>query len=382
MLRILGIGDADSIHTIKWANYFAVRGHALHLVSFNPVSPASAAAYHPNVTLDPWLIPTFHLKRFWLTLSALRRIRATARHHRAQVVHAHYLGHAAWLAALAGVRPLVVSVMGGGDILGNVWRPNSLRERFLTPFTLHRSDLVLCWSPNLASIVKRMLGAENKVLVVVGGVDLHVFRRREEARRLRESLGISPDDFVIFSPRMLRPLSNIDVIVDALALVRRDIPKARLLLVMYNASSYADYASLIRHRVEHAGLEQAVHFLESIPNPEMPTHYSAVDCTVSIPSSDGTPMTVMESLACGTPVVVLDLPDYDPSLFVHRRTVLRIEKAQPGPLAEALVALACDRQLAQGMVRQARELVAQRVSYEVEMERIAEDYERLAATSR
>jgi hypothetical protein len=84
----------------------------VHLVSFNPVSKQSLLAYHPSVTIEPWLLPSFHLKRFWITVGAIQRLRTLVCQRQPQIVHVHYLGHAAWLAALARLRPLVISVMG------------------------------------------------------------------------------------------------------------------------------------------------------------------------------------------------------------------------------------------------------------------------------
>ena len=42
-LRILGIADAGSPHTRKWANFFVGRGHRVHLVSFAPARASDPA---------------------------------------------------------------------------------------------------------------------------------------------------------------------------------------------------------------------------------------------------------------------------------------------------------------------------------------------------
>jgi glycosyltransferase involved in cell wall biosynthesis len=376
-VRILGIVDADAIHTSKWANYFAARGHEVHLVSFNSVSKHTLLGYHPSVTLEPWRIPSFHLKRLWITVGAVRRLRTIMRQRQSQIVHVHFLGHAAWLVALARLRPLVISVMGGGDITGSAWRPSSMRERTLTPLALRRSDLVLCWSRNLATIVAKLLQPGTEVQVVVGGIDIGRFRRRPEAGDLRRSLGFDSADFVMFSPRLFRPLSNIDTIIRALPLVRETIPRARLLMLKYRAGDYPEYETAMERLVDDLGIRPFVRFWPSVPNPEMPLYYSVADCTVSIPQTDGTPMTVMESAACETPAIILDLPDYDPALFVHGRTVIRLPSLDPVTLADVVVDLASNNEPSETLRREGRGMALRHADYDAEMQRVQGFYDKL-----
>ena len=381
MVRILGVADADYIHTIKWANYFGARGYDVHLLSFNQVSDLSLLRYHPNVTFERWCMPTFHLRRFWITLGALLRLRALAQKWQPQIIHAHYLGGAAWLVALARLRPLAISVMGGGDITGTAWRPSSMRERILTPLTLRRSDLVLCWSRNLAAIVTSLVKPGTQVQVVVGGIDTELFQRSPKAQDLRRSLGFGATDFLIFSPRLFRPLSNIETIIRALPRIRAALPGARLLMLKYHAEHNPEYETAMERLVDDLGVRPFVRFLPGILNPEMPIYYSAADCTVSIPQTDGTPMTVMESAACETPAIILDLPDYDPALFIHGRTVIRVERRDPSLLADAVVRLASDNDLSETVRREGRAMALRHADYDTEMKRLEGFYEALLGLS-
>ena len=337
----------------------------------------SLLRYHPNVTIEQWCLPTFHLRRFWITIAAILRLRSIAQKWQPQIIHAHYLGGAAWLVALAGLRPLAISVMGGGDITGTVWRPSSMRERILTPLTLRRSDLVLCWSRNLAAIVASLVKLGTEIQVVVGGIDTELFRRSPKAQDLRRSLGFGADDFLIFSPRLFRPLSNIETIIRALPRIRAALPRARLLMVKYQAEDNPAYEMAMERLVDDLGVRSFVRFVPGIPNPEMPVYYSAADCTISIPQTDGTPMTVMESAACETPAIILDLPDYDPAIFVHGRTVIRVERRDPSLLADAVVALASDGNLSETVRREGRRMALHHADYDTEMKRLEGFYDAL-----
>jgi glycosyltransferase involved in cell wall biosynthesis len=332
------------------------------------------------VGLDEWTFPAFHLKRFWVTLAAIRRLRGILREQEPDIVHVHFLGHAAWYAALSGCRPLVVSVMGG-DLMGSTWRPSSGRERFLTPYTLRRSDLVLCWSRNLAQMVKPLLDAGHEPTVLVGGVDLRVFQPSKDRDSLRRDLGVGAGDFLIFSPRLFWPLQNIATIVRAMPHLLRSLPQARLLMVKYLAEVHPEYERSIEELIDELGMRPFVRFVPGIANADMPRYYCAADCTVSIPNTDGTPMTLMESAACGTPAVIHDLPDYDPSFFVHGETVMRVPLRDPELLAEAIVAIAADKRLRDRLVRGARDVVERHANYEAEIGRLEEMYNGLVPGS-
>jgi glycosyltransferase involved in cell wall biosynthesis len=377
-MRILGIADPHSSHTHKWANYLSERGYALHLVSYTPLRPDARQGLLPGVALEPWTLPGIHLKRPWVTLEAVRRLRQLARRLQPTLTHAHFLGAGAWYAALAGCRPLVTSVMGGGDIRGTSWRPQSLRERVLTPFALRRSALVLCWSPNLKTVVAPLVPARVPVEVMVGGVDVFRFSPGPPDEALRRELRLDARDFVVLSPRLFWPLQNIDTIVRAFGkLVARGV-QARLLLVRYRADAEPAYASAVDGLVDSLGLREFVRMIPSIRQEDMPRYYRTVQCTLSVPDTDGTPMTVMESLACETPAVVSDLADYDSELF-SPDTVLRVPAKDAPALADALERLATQPSLGTSLGAKGRELVEGRANYRTEMGRLEAIYSRLAA---
>jgi len=376
-LRLVGIADVGASHTHKWANYFTARGHHVHLVSYAAFAPAARRRLLPAVSVEDWTIPPFHLKRPWITLPAVARLRRIVRAQRADVVQVHFLGPGAWYAALAGGARLALWVMGGGDVQGTWWRPGSAEEGLLSPFALRRARLVTAWSRNLARIVRPMMRARVPCEVVVGGVDTEFFRRREDAAAIRSGLGLAPGDFVILSCRLLWPRQNILALVQALPLIRERLARARLVIVRYRAEQAAEYARHVEGEIDRLGLRPYVRLVAEIPNPEMPSYLGAADCVVSIPDTDGTPMTVMEAAACGTPCLLHDLPDYDPEVFVHEESVLRVPLLDPEGLAAAVIRIASDGALRTRLRQGGREMVERHASLGVEMGRLEALYRQL-----
>jgi len=371
-LRILGIADASYAHTSKWANYFAGRGHEVHLVSYAQLQPVKSRL-DPAVSIEDWTLPRLHLKKWHITLRTVSRLRRIYRERKPDLVQVQFLGHGAWYAALAGGPPLALWVMGG-DIVGTSWQPQNLQERFLTPFAIGRARLVTAWSRNLLDIVRPMARKGVPTSVVVGGVDTTLFRPREDRLSLRSRLGLEPSHFVLLSCRLLWPLQNALTMVKSMPAIVREHPEARLVMVRYQPD--LAYLAEVEAEIDRLLMRAHVRFVPEIPNEEMSRYFNLADCIVSIPDTDGTPMTVMEAAACGTPCLVRDLPHYDPEIFVHEDTVLRVP-ADPGSLAAAVGRLIDEPALRQRLQAGGRRMVEKHASYSTEMARLEDMYRRV-----
>jgi len=108
-VRIAVLGNADALHTRRWASVLEGRGHVVRVFSLEPPpaalpGPAGAAVDAPDVTV----IPSWPLPR------ALRYPLARARMERAlmafapDLVEAHFVPNYGFLGALIGRHPLVV----------------------------------------------------------------------------------------------------------------------------------------------------------------------------------------------------------------------------------------------------------------------------------
>ena len=109
---------------------------------------------------------------------------------------------------------------------------------------------------------------------------------------------------MILSTRALDPVYNPSVVLEAFGLLRRRVPGAQLVLKHPGAS----LPPAIEARVTDLGLQEATHVIGFVDDETLAGLYCAADAFLSIPSSDSSPRSVWEALACGTPAVVSDLP--------------------------------------------------------------------------
>src|SRR6266536_1093300 len=105
-MRICYLGDAGSVHMLKWAAHFG-RDHDVHVISFRAGDIPNAQVHH----LDQL---GFLGKSSYVLL--IPYIRALPARIQADVVHAMYITSYGFVGAVAGYHPLLVSAWGG-DVL-------------------------------------------------------------------------------------------------------------------------------------------------------------------------------------------------------------------------------------------------------------------------
>jgi len=364
-MRICYLADGRYIHASRWLKFFSERGHEMSLVSFAPVEQRHIAAIQDAGARYLGQLEPFHLKRFWRTTAQIARLKKLFREEQIDIVHSHFLGVNSWYAALSGFHPHVITVMGG-DILGEDWQPGSdIRERWLTPYALRNADLITCWSRKLTNVVKGYSQGV-PVEVVHGGVDIHRFTPGPEPQVLRDELKIPCGAKVILSPRLMRPLYNLDKIALAAREIWPNFPDAYFLFAILPAAKDFNYEQNVR-QILGSEIGNRARFLDAIPHDRMPDYYRLADVTISIPSSDGTPMSVLESLACGTPVIVSNIPNYDSDYIEAEKTVLVADPHDVNAVVSTLTRLLKDAELCHSLATEGRQRVAAHGSYEAQM---------------
>jgi glycosyltransferase involved in cell wall biosynthesis len=101
----------------------------------------------------------------------------------------------------------------------------------------------------------------------------------------------------------MEPQYGVDIAVKGFIDAQKENPNLRLLL--YGKGSQEG----IIHRLVHdAGVEDAVHFGGFAPLAALPDIYNSADIYLTASHTDGSSVSLMESLACGLPVIVSDIP--------------------------------------------------------------------------
>ena len=108
------------------------------------------------------------------------------------------------------------------------------------------------------------------------------------------------------STRGLAPNYNQATIIRAMPAVLKAVPETCLIIKYHEA--LPDQLTRLRALVDELNLEKFIRFVGATPYADMPKYYALADVFVSIASSDSTPVSLLEAMACGAIPVVSDLP--------------------------------------------------------------------------
>lgn len=274
------------------------------------------------------------------------------------VVQAHWLPSFGFAAAAAGARPLAVTAWGS-----DVHRA-SRAMRAASRFALKRADLVMADASDLLEGCIELGADPATAEIVQWGVDLSVFRPREDAERdrLKERLGIGPGP-VILSPRSLMPVYNIPTILEAFAIAGGQLPDAQLLIKHMGEGSVQIDLPPIPH-------PDRVHLVGNVPYERMADYYAVADAVVSVTSSDGSPRSIWEAMGCAAPCILTDLP-WVHDLIEPGVEALTVPVRDPDALAAAMLELVTDEGRRRSIGWAGNALVRRELDRSVQMDRLA-----------
>lgn len=299
VMRLCIIANPNSIHIHRWTDYFAQRGHQVHLIGEKPLlGPPPRGAIFYDLTR--------HTNRRKLRyLAWAQSVRRLVRQIRPHVLHAHQVSSAGWLAAASGYHPFEVTAWGS-DLLVNPQRSDV--QQWLARWVLGRADYVTCVSAHLAQTALAMGADAQRLEVAPWGVDTAVFQplKGHARRTLKSALGFA-DGPVVASIRAIQPIYNPLVVARSIPIIVAEVPSAQVIVFVYNEDS--ELLARFQEVVRAAQAEHAVRYVHSLPDDLAIARYLQVaDVAISVPSSDGTPISVLESMASGAVPVVSDLP--------------------------------------------------------------------------
>jgi glycosyltransferase involved in cell wall biosynthesis len=138
-----------------------------------------------------------------------------------------------------------------------------------------------------------------KIHIIPGGVDVKHFKNNLSRLAAREQLGWPTERPILFTSRRLVHRMGIDKLLTAIAKIKPVVPDIWLAI-----AGRGHIQTSLEKQVVELGLENQVRFLGFLPDQQLPIAYQAADLTVMPSQSfEGFGLAILESLACGTPVL-------------------------------------------------------------------------------
>jgi len=251
------------------------------------------SVYHPRYFLLPRLMPLHGLLMFIGSFLMVRRLHRQARF---DCIDAHYIYPDGFAAVLLGRilgLPVVVSARGT-DI--NVF-PSFPTIRPLIVWTLRQVAGIIAVSDSLKNAVMDLGFPAEKICVIPNGVDTNRFHPIPQ-RDARRSLGLPDEGKIAVSIASLTETKNHPLLISAFTKILANFQSARLFII-----GDGPRRSALNEFISEFRLHENVILVGAKPNNELAIWYSAADVSCLVSSREGWPNVIMESIACGTPVV-------------------------------------------------------------------------------
>ena len=260
-------------------------------------------------------------------------------------------------AARAGV-PVIVAALhstGWPDSIGRL-------NRRLTPLT----DAFVAVADEHA---RHLIEVENlpadRVRMIPNGVDMEIFSPLPPDETFLRELGLRSGDPLVSIVAALRPEKNHAMFLRAAAVVQRDVPNARFLIVG-DGPQRAELEAL----TVQLDLTDAVHFLGC--RGDVPKILSASDVFALTSHVEASPVSILEAMACGCPVVSTQVGSVAESVR-DGETGYLVEPDDTRAMAARLVELLRSPELASRLGRAGR----QRVTATSSLDQMVVGYETL-----
>jgi glycosyltransferase involved in cell wall biosynthesis len=343
---VVGGGGEYARQIAKWLKR---TGEDVTVVS--PISFSNSAVYDPTILRVS--VPGFPLTNFlWFQLKLPHVIRsAWWTHGPFDVIHTNYIGD-----ALMPVKyhPRVVTVhhsVRESQLLEprfstflNPTREGSFFVALIEKMAIKSCDAIICVSHHTRRFLIKSYGLDpNIVHVIPNGIDLNEYKRSDdETAQVRKKLGCNDAEKIILAPvaRVSDPRKGVKYLLQALNHVMRVVDCKCIITGSGNAGVFAELLRNIK--------KDKVIFTGYLDRRHLITLLASADLVVLPSLFEGLPLSLLESFACGKPVVATRTGGVA-ELIKDGVNGLLCPPKNAKALAEGIIRLAADEKLRKQM---------------------------------
>jgi glycosyltransferase involved in cell wall biosynthesis len=286
-----------------------------------------------------------------LSVRTLKHITQLLRDSEYDVLHTHGGTAGFWGrlgAVIAGKPPVRIHTYHGIHYLSGhhhtvkAWG-QKLLERILLRFTDH--TICVCES-DFRKGLEAGLVTESKGAVIPCGIETQRFQRFDQRGRLRAELGVDDSSIVFGNIGRLHAQKGQRHLLEAFSVVREAYPHASLWIV-----GEGDLREELEGLARDLDIRSSVRFLGA--RADIPELLSAFDVFVLSSLWEGQPLSVLEAMAAGKPIIATDVNGIR-DLLVDGENALLVPAGSAGQLAAAMKRMIEERNLAPRLAAAAR----------------------------
>jgi glycosyltransferase involved in cell wall biosynthesis len=242
----------------------------------------------------------------------------------------------------------------------------------------HRNSAIIACSHAIASQWQSIPDAKPKLHVIYPGIDGGRFQPQPAARtRIRREFNIADDELLIGVVSRLSPEKGVRDFVQAFAICARKKGRVRALVAGDAIASTAAYARELYQQAIGLGVHDRIAFVGF--RSDVADFYAAFDLLVVPSRHEGFGRVLLEGMAAGLPVIATGAEGI-PEVVVDGETGLLVEPGRPEALADAMMNLLGNPDLARRMGRAGRERVKRCFTIEAQAQAMQALYDEIISS--
>jgi len=355
-LRVCFICVGGFSHIAPYLNYFKAAGHDVHFISLSPAPYRGVPVY--DVGLGGKYSAT---KGKWKYPISMLRARRVVRKLKPDIVNTHYVTSGGLAGLVCGFHPTITTVHGSDlnlSLKSSIWRP-------LLKVVFNHADCVNACSEDLKRKVVGLGISPEKIRVVNPGVDTEKF---SFVQRQRFGQG---QTLKLVTTRQLKKIYDHPTVIKALSTLRSQGVDFQMTFV-----AGGPLLGALKKQVECERLADCVSFLGGVDKSEIVNILNKNDVFLSASLYDGISVALLEAMATGLFPIVSDLR-VNSDWLENGVDGLLHKVGDADALANCIVKLRDNPQLAVSAVQRNRKKVVELGDTKTNMKRLEKIYEEL-----
>lgn len=276
--RLLLVGGTNgSIHIKNYFNLISAYFDDILIISQDEIN------FHNHKTIN------FSIKNPLVFLWNILKMKRIIYKYKPSIIHVHQANSFSFLTTLANNKktPVVITTWGSDVLL----LPEKGRlYKYIVKYSLNRADFITADATYMKDKIIKM-GIKNNVMLANFGIDVET---------ISDSL---IKENIIYSNRLHEKLYNIDEIILSFSNFIKQNSSWKL-IIGANGSETENLMALAEEKLPKDSFE----FIGFVNRKENIENYKKAKIWVSIPSSDGTAISLLEAMAYGCIPILSDLP--------------------------------------------------------------------------
>ena len=303
----------------------------------------------------------FRIKRLFELFKTFFNFKKIAKSFNADMVIAERVTSYGFLAAISGIKPIVIAQQGSSDL----WPENSplyFLKKMLQDYAFKKANLIHAWGNVMALHMRKQNADMSKVMIMPKGIDVDLFGFQDNSSTIKINAIVT---------RSLKSEYKHDIILKAFSVLKKKNISFEITIVGDGIllEKLKMFAILLN-------IEKEVVFTGRINNADLPKLLQKSNFYVSMPTTEGVSASLFEAMACGCFPVVSDIEGNRSWIKTQENGIL-VESENAEKLASEIECAFLNPSFVEKAIIQNRKLVVENANYAINMKKIANAYHQL-----